>query len=114
MRYYSPGSNSFYDDQINVTIPPDSVSLLDSYYVELLNGMSSGKKLTADSNGNPIYDSKGHQVINVDKNDYTDITAFSLDNVVPGEEIKIIQFNKKVVNDDDDGIDLEELRAQLD
>ena len=54
MRYYSPGSNSFYDDQINVTIPPDSVSLLDSYYVELLNGMSSGKKLTADSNGNPI------------------------------------------------------------
>ena len=54
MRYYSPGSNSFYDDQINGIIPPDAVSLLDIYYVELLNGISSGKKLTADSHGQPI------------------------------------------------------------
>lgn len=48
--------------------------------------------------GNPILDSNGKPVINVDKDDYTDIMAFSVDNVVPGEEIEIFEFNKKITN----------------
>jgi hypothetical protein len=51
-----------------------------------------------DPNGNQILDSKGNPVINVDPNDYQDITAFSLDNVVPGETIEIYEFNKKVTS----------------
>lgn len=51
-----------------------------------------------DVNGRPILDSNGEAVINVDPNDYSDIMAFSLDNVVSGENIDIIQFNKKVTN----------------
>lgn len=51
-----------------------------------------------DANGDPIIDSDGEPVINVDPNDYSDIMAFSLDNVVDGEDIDILQFNKKVTN----------------
>jgi len=51
-----------------------------------------------DINGDPIYDSEGNPVLNVDPEDYTDIMAFSLDNVVAGEEIVIYEFNKKVTN----------------
>jgi hypothetical protein len=51
-----------------------------------------------DPNGNPIIDSQGKQVINVNPNDYKDIMAFSVDNVVPGEKVEIYEFNKKVTN----------------
>ncbi len=51
-----------------------------------------------DAQGNPIIDAEGKQVINVDANDYSDITAFGLDNVVVDEEITIFEFNKKVTN----------------
>ena len=58
----------------------------------------NNKTPALDINGNPIYDSEGKPVINVDPNDYQDITAFSLDNVVTGEEISVFEFNKKVTN----------------
>lgn len=51
-----------------------------------------------DANGDPITDSEGEAVINVDPDDYSDIMAFSLDNVVVGEEIHIYEYNKKVTN----------------
>lgn len=51
-----------------------------------------------DTTGNPIYNSDGNPVINVDPDDYTDITAFSLDNVVAGENIEVYEFNKKITN----------------
>ncbi len=51
-----------------------------------------------DANGDPIYDSEGKAVINVDPDDYSDIMAFSLDNVVAGEEISVYEYNKKVTN----------------
>lgn len=51
-----------------------------------------------DPYGNPILDSKGLPVINVDPNDFTDIMAFSVDNVVAGEQVEIYEFNKKVTN----------------
>jgi hypothetical protein len=51
-----------------------------------------------DPNGNPIVDAEGNPVTNVDPDDYTDITAFSLDNVVEGETIDVYEFNKKVTN----------------
>lgn len=51
-----------------------------------------------DGNGDPVYDSQGNKVINVDPDDYTDIMAFSLDNVVAGEEISIYEYNKKITN----------------
>jgi len=51
-----------------------------------------------DGNGQPIYDSEGKPVTNVDPDDYSDIMAFGLDNVVVDEKIDIIQFNKKVTN----------------
>lgn len=51
-----------------------------------------------DATGNPVIDATGNPVINVDPNDYTDITAFSLDNVVAGETIDVFEFNKKVTN----------------
>lgn len=51
-----------------------------------------------DLQGNPILDAQGKPVINVDPNDYNDITAFSLDNVVVGEHIEVYEFNKKVTN----------------
>lgn len=51
-----------------------------------------------DTDGNPIYDASGEAVTNVDPNDYTDIMAFGLDNVVAGEKIEIFEYNKKVTN----------------
>lgn len=51
-----------------------------------------------DANGDPIYDAEGNEVINVDPDDYSDIMAFALDNVVEGENICIYEFNKKVTN----------------
>ena len=51
-----------------------------------------------DPTGRPIIDSNGNQVMNVDTKDFTDITAFSLDNVVKDEKIYIYEFNKKVTN----------------
>lgn len=51
-----------------------------------------------DTTGNPIYDASGQPVVNVDPNDYTDITAFSLDNVAAGEIIEVYEFNKKITN----------------
>jgi len=51
-----------------------------------------------DANGDAILDSEGNEVINVDPEDYSDIMAFSLDNVVVGEEISVYEFNKKVTN----------------
>lgn len=51
-----------------------------------------------DTDGNPIMDADGEPVINVDENDYTDITAFGLDNVVAGETVDIVQYNKKVTH----------------
>ena len=55
-------------------------------------------KPALDPYGNPIIDSDGKPVVNVDPNDYRDIMAFSLDNVVPGEKVEIYEFNKKVTN----------------
>lgn len=54
--------------------------------------------LAYDPSGKPIYDTQGKQVVNVNPNDYTDVTAFSLDNVVAGEQIYVYEFNKKVTN----------------
>ena len=51
-----------------------------------------------DPKGNPIMDSNKNPVINVDPDDYTDITAFSVDNVVAGEVIEVHEFNKKITN----------------
>lgn len=51
-----------------------------------------------DPTGNPVVDAQGEPVVNVDPDDYTDISAFSLDNVVAGETIDIYEFNKKITN----------------
>lgn len=56
------------------------------------------KSPALDANGEAILDANLKPVIIVDKDDYTDITAFSLDNVAVNEEISIFQFNKKVAN----------------
>jgi hypothetical protein len=55
-------------------------------------------KPALDPTGRPIIDNRGQPVINVDPDNYTDILAFSLDNVVAGEQISIYEFNKKVAN----------------
>lgn len=51
-----------------------------------------------DPTGTPIYDSEGNAVINVDPDDWTDVMAFNIDNVVEGEGVEIYEFNKKVTN----------------
>jgi len=51
-----------------------------------------------DPTGRPIIDNEGKPVINVDPEDYTDVMAFNVDNVVPGEKVEIYEFNKRVTN----------------
>jgi len=58
----------------------------------------NNQKPAIDGNGEPIYDNSGNPVMNVDPDDYTDIIALNIDNVVDGENISIFEFNKKVVN----------------
>jgi hypothetical protein len=50
-----------------------------------------------DPNGNVIYDSKGDPIIIVDDpNDYQDITYFNIDNLVKGEIIEVLEFDKVI------------------
>jgi len=49
-----------------------------------------------DINGNPLYDDQGNQIFNVNPDNYEDVMAFNVDNVVEGEHVEIYEFNDKV------------------
>ena len=54
--YYSAKSGGFYDESIHAKeqIPLDAVSVTVEEYQELLTAQGKGKRITADSNGNPV------------------------------------------------------------
>lgn len=54
--YYSAKSGGFYDESIHAKeqIPLDAVSVTVEKCQELLTAQSKGKRITADSNGNPV------------------------------------------------------------
>lgn len=54
--YYSAKSCGFYDESIHAKeqIPLDAVSVTVEEYQELLTAQGKGKRITADSNGNPV------------------------------------------------------------
>lgn len=52
--FYSKTTNSFYDDAINPVIPEGSVELDQEKHDYLMHGLSSGKALSCDDDGNPI------------------------------------------------------------
>lgn len=55
MKYYSNETNGFYDSEINGDdIPQDAVEITDEKWMELLNGQSGGKIISADDNGYPV------------------------------------------------------------
>lgn len=55
MKYYSNETNGFYDSEINGDdIPQDAVEINDEKWIELLNGQSDGKIISADDNGYPV------------------------------------------------------------
>lgn len=54
--YYSAKSGGFYDESIHAKeqIPSDAVSVTVEEYQELLTAQGKGKKITADSKGDPV------------------------------------------------------------
>ena len=54
MKYYSTETRGFYDSSIHTDLPPDVVEITDETHTYLLNGQSTGKMITTDSNGNPM------------------------------------------------------------
>jgi hypothetical protein len=52
---YSKSTGGFYDKRIHgKNIPTDALEISDDRYRELLDGQSTGKRITADDNGNPV------------------------------------------------------------
>lgn len=54
MIYYSPSTNSFYDDNINTSIPQDAIKISDEKHAQLIDGQFSGKKIQPNQNGDPV------------------------------------------------------------
>jgi hypothetical protein len=53
-KFYSKTTNGFYDSAINVTMPPDAISITDAVYSSLMAAQSSGQLIQGDAGGNPI------------------------------------------------------------
>jgi hypothetical protein len=52
--YYSPSTTGFYLEGFNKVIPEDAIEITKEYWQELIQGQSSGKKISQDENGYPI------------------------------------------------------------
>lgn len=53
--FYSKSTGGFYSREIHGdAIPSDAVAITPEYHVELLEGQSVGKRITADASGSPV------------------------------------------------------------
>lgn len=52
--YYAKSTGGFYTTEIHITLPSDSVEVLDDDYQLLLHEQAMGKQITADEKGYPI------------------------------------------------------------
>ncbi|KAE9639050.1 phage tail protein [Pseudomonas sp. PB106] len=52
--FYSKSTGGFYNPAINTNIPSDAVEITQEYWMELLNGQSSGKIIVANDDGYPV------------------------------------------------------------
>lgn len=52
--YFSPSTGGFYDREINLSIPSDAVEISVAEHDVLLAGQSSGKRIVAGSDGQPM------------------------------------------------------------
>lgn len=51
MRYYSPSTGGFYDQDINPTLPEDVVEVTEETYQAMFEGQAAGKKISYDDSG---------------------------------------------------------------
>ncbi|KAF2393080.1 MULTISPECIES: tail fiber assembly protein [Pseudomonas] len=52
--FYSKSTSGFYDPSIHTTMPSDVVEISREYWIELLDGQSSGKMIVGNDEGYPI------------------------------------------------------------
>lgn len=52
-KFFSASTGGFYDDKIHRALPADAVPISDQRHLELLEGQSSGKIISADASGAP-------------------------------------------------------------
>jgi hypothetical protein len=52
--FYSKTTNSFYNTNIHVTMPPDAIAITDTVYNEMISSQASGNSWVSDQNGNPL------------------------------------------------------------
>ncbi|WP_455853111.1 tail fiber assembly protein [Pantoea endophytica] len=53
MKYYSASNNAFYDSEINIVLPEDSLEITDQVWRAMLVGQSDGQVIAADKDGMP-------------------------------------------------------------
>lgn len=58
MIFYNHSVSAFYDTEINVEIPNNSVEISKKTYLELLRGLSSGGEISIDATGKPFITEK--------------------------------------------------------
>ncbi|EJM07770.1 hypothetical protein PMI19_00383 [Pseudomonas sp. GM16] len=51
--FYAPSTGGFYDSAFHTEIPSDAVEISQEYWLELLNGLSTGKMIVMNENNYP-------------------------------------------------------------